>query len=69
MKTILFLLFFLLIGVTSGFQLYASWKTKDKKVMFIQLSILGLAIILGGAQIYQIQIPSISKMFNMISPF
>jgi hypothetical protein len=69
MKTLFFLLFLLLIGITSSFQLYSSWKKKDKKVMFIQISILSLAIILGGVLIYEIQLPSISKMFNIISPF
>jgi membrane protein CcdC involved in cytochrome C biogenesis len=69
MKTLIFLLFLLLIGITSSFQLYSSWKKKDKKVMFIQISILSLAIVLGGVLIYEIQLPSISKMFNIISPF
>jgi hypothetical protein len=69
MKTLIFLLFLLLIGITSSFQLYSSWKKKDKKVMFIQISILSLVIVLGGVLIYEIQLPSISKMFNIISPF
>jgi hypothetical protein len=69
MKTLFFLLFLLLIGITSSFQLYSSWKKKDKKVMFIQISILSLVIVLGGVLIYEIQLPSISKMFNIISPF
>lgn len=69
MKTLIFLLFLLLIGITSSFQLYSSWKKKDKKVMFIQISILSLAIVLGGVLIYEIQLPSISEMLNMISPF
>lgn len=69
MKTLFFLLFLLLIGITSSFQLYSPWKKKDKKVMFIQISILGLAIVLGGVLIYEIQLPSISKMLNNFSPF
>ncbi|MEH6904464.1 hypothetical protein [Neobacillus drentensis] len=69
MKTILFLLFILLVGITTGYHLYSSWKKKDKKVMFIQMGILGLAIVLGGVLIYELQLPTLSKLFNMISPF
>jgi uncharacterized transporter YbjL len=69
MKTILFLLFILLVGITTGYHLYSSWKNKDKKVMFIQMGILGLAIVLGGVLIYELQLPTLSKLFNMISPF
>lgn len=69
MNTLLFILFIILVGITTGYQLYSTWKNKDKKIMYIQLSILGLAIVLGGVLFYQIQIPSISKLFNIISPF
>lgn len=69
MKTLLLLLFILLVGITTGFPLYSSWKRKDKKVMIIQVGILGLAIVLGGMLIYQLQLPSVSKLLNTISPF
>jgi TRAP-type C4-dicarboxylate transport system permease small subunit len=69
MKTLLFLLFIILVGITTVFHLYTSWKKKEKKVMFIQMGILGLAIVLGGVLIYEFQLPSLSKLFNTISPF
>jgi TRAP-type C4-dicarboxylate transport system permease small subunit len=69
MKTLLFLLFIILVGITTVFHLYSSWKNEDKKVMFIQMGILGLAIVLGGVLIYEIQLPTLSKLFNIISPF
>jgi uncharacterized transporter YbjL len=69
MKTLLFLLFILLVGITTGSPLYSSWKRKDKKVMIIQMGILGLAIVLGGVLIYEFQLPSVSKLLNTISPF
>jgi hypothetical protein len=33
------------------------------------MGILGLAIVLGGVLIYEIQLPTLSKLFNIISPF
>lgn len=69
MKTLLLLLLILLVGITTGFPLYSSWKRKDKKVMFIQMGILGLAIVLSGVLIYEFQFPSLSQLFNTISPF
>lgn len=69
MKTLLFLLFLVLVCITTGYQLYSSWKKKDKKVLSIQLSILGLAIVVGGLLVYEVNLPTISKLFNTISPF
>lgn len=69
MKILLSLLFILLIFATSGIHTYIVWKRKDFKTLYIQLGIIGLAVILGVITIYNFDIPSISKQLNMLSPF
>ncbi|HJV18119.1 MAG TPA: hypothetical protein VJ546_12235 [Bacillales bacterium] len=43
-------------------------KKKEFKVLFVQLGILGLAIIGGILLIFEIRDPSISSMLNQLSP-
>lgn len=68
MKILLSLLFIVLIILTTGFHAYFVWKSKDYKMLFVQLGIVGLTIIAGILVIYDLSDPSISELLNMLSP-
>ncbi|MDQ1000216.1 multisubunit Na+/H+ antiporter MnhC subunit [Neobacillus niacini] len=69
MKILLSILFILLILVTTGTHLYFVWKRKEFKTLFVQLGIIGGAVILGIITIYELDPPSFSKLLNTLSPF
>lgn len=69
MNLLLSLLIILLIVLTSGTHLYFVWKGKHNKILYVQISIIILAILLGVWTIYHITTPSIATLFNEISPF
>lgn len=68
MNILLSLLLIVLIALTAGTHIYFVWKRKNYKMLVVQLGIVGLTIILGILNIYDISDPSIAKLLNMLSP-
>jgi hypothetical protein len=58
-----------LILLTSGVHVYFVWKKGDRRTLYTQLSLLGLAIIAGILGVWGVTEPSISTLINGISPF
>lgn len=68
MNILMSLLLIILVVATTGFHAYFVWKRKDHKTLFVQMGIVCLTIIAGIFIIYDLTDPSISKLFNMLSP-
>ncbi len=68
MKILLSLLLIVLIVLTSGYHAYFVWKSKNYKMLFVQLGIVGLTVIAEILAVYDLAGPSISKLLNMLSP-
>lgn len=62
------LLLILLVVLSTGTHIYFVWKGKHYKMLFVQVGIVSIAVILGIVAIYGFPEPSISKLFNMLSP-
>jgi hypothetical protein len=68
MNILLGLLLIVLIVLTTGYHVYFAWKGKHYKILFVQMGIASVAVIVGISVIYDFSDPSISKLFNMLSP-
>lgn len=69
MNILLSLLFISLVVATSGLHVFFIWKRKDYKTLFVQIGMIGLAIIAGVLSIYNIpDLYSIAKLLNLLSP-
>ena len=69
MNIIMSLVLIILILLTSGIHLYFVWKKRDLRTLYTQIGILGLTVILGILSIWGFTEPSISTLFDTISPF
>jgi TRAP-type C4-dicarboxylate transport system permease small subunit len=68
MKIILCLLLIGLVMITTLPYTFRELKKQEYKTLFIQMGIIGLAIIAGIFLIYDLRDPSISSIFNKLSP-
>jgi flagellar biosynthesis/type III secretory pathway M-ring protein FliF/YscJ len=68
MKIILSLLLIGLMIISIAPQSYQILKKREKKTLFVQVGIIGLAIIAGIFLIYDIRDPSIASLLNKLSP-
>lgn len=69
MKILMSLVLIVLVLLTSGIHVYFVWKKGDRRMLYTQLSLLGLTIIAGILGVWGVTEPSISTLINGISPF
>jgi cell division protein FtsW (lipid II flippase) len=68
MKILLCLLLIGLVMITTLPYTFRELKKQEFKTLFVQMGIIGLAIIAGILIIYDLRDPSISRMLNILSP-
>jgi cell division protein FtsW (lipid II flippase) len=68
MKILLCLLIIGLVMITTLPYTFRELKKQEFKTLFVQMGIIGLAIIAGILIIYDLRDPSISRMLNILSP-
>jgi hypothetical protein len=62
------LIFFVLVLGSSGINIYMAIKSKEKRVLNIQIGLLGLVIAGGIFSIYRVPDPSIAKILCVVIP-
>jgi cell division protein FtsW (lipid II flippase) len=68
MKILLCLLLIGLVMITTLPYTFSELKKQEYKTLFVQMGIIGLALIAGILIIYDFRDPSISRMLNILSP-
>jgi TRAP-type C4-dicarboxylate transport system permease small subunit len=68
MKILSILLLIGLIVITTLPYTFRELKNQEYKTLFVQMGIIGLAVVAGIFLIYELREPSISRILNILSP-